>query len=62
MPVPVKEVRDAAAFGQVHHERVAIDVVPGVLVVQRGKVGAFELGAFAFLVPVDRDGMAVGVE
>ena len=62
MPAPIEEVRDAAALGQVHHERIAVDVVADVLVVQPGKVGAFELGALPLAIPVHGDRVAVGIE
>ena len=49
MPLGVEEPREVAALGEVHHERVAIDVVAGVLVIQPRHRPAFERRALDLL-------------
>ena len=62
MPFGVEEPREVAVLRQVHHERVAIDVVAGVLVIQPRHRAAFERRALVRVVPIDDEPMAVGIE
>ena len=62
MPAAIEETGERAALGHVHHERVAVDVVADVAVVEPGHRAALELGAFPLAVPVDRQQVAIGVE
>jgi hypothetical protein len=49
-------------LNQVEHEPVAVVVVPGVLLVDEGRLRALVRGAQGLLVPVDDEVEAVGVE
>ena len=62
MPVRVEKPREIAALRHVHHERVAIDVVAGVLVIQPRHRAAFVRRALFLVVPIDDQAVAVGVE
>ena len=62
MPAPVEEGRQRPVLRHVHHERVAVDVVADVVVVQPRHVAALELGALPLAIPVDGDDVAVGIE
>ena len=62
MPPAVEEIRERAVLGHVHHEGVAVDVMADVAVVQPRHVRAVKLGALPLAVPVNREGMTIGVE
>ncbi len=62
MPLAVEKAREIAALRQVHHERVAVDVVAGVLVVGPRHRTAFDHGPFVLVVPVHDQPVAIGVQ
>ena len=62
MPLRVEEPRQVAVLRHVHHERVAIEVVAGVLVIQPRHRPALVRRALLLPVPVDDQPMAVGIE
>ena len=62
MPVRVEKPREVAVLRHVHHERVAIDVVAGVLVIQPRHRAALIRGALLLVVPIDHKTMAVRIE
>jgi hypothetical protein len=62
VPLHVEESGEVPALGQVHHERVAIDVVPCVRVVEAGHRASVERRATLAAVPVDDKPFAVRVE
>ena len=62
MPVAVHEPREVAALREVHHERVTIDVVAGVLLVEPRHRPAFPRRTLLLLVPVGDQPLAVGVQ
>ena len=62
VPAPVEEIGHGAVLSQVQHERVAIDVVAGVAVVEPGHRRVLERRAAGLLEPVDDELVAVRVE
>ena len=62
MPRRVEEAGEVAVLDHVHHERVAVDVVADVLVIQPRHRPAFERRALGALIPVNHQTMTVGVE
>ena len=62
MPLTVEEARQQPVLLQVQHERVAVDVVAGVLVVEPRDRAAFERGVLVLAVPVGDHRVAVRVE
>ena len=62
MPLRVEEPRQVAVLRQVHHERVAVDVVAGVLVIQPRHRRRLRTASPSALVPVDDQAMAVRIE
>ena len=62
MPFPVEKAREVAALGEVHHERIPIDVVTGVLVIGPRHRAAFKRGRLVSVVPVHDEPVAVGIE
>jgi hypothetical protein len=62
MPVAVEEARERAVLRHVQHERIAVDVVAHVAVVEPRHRGALELGPLPALVPIDGQHVPVGIE
>ncbi len=61
-PVAKEDLRPVARLDRVLHERVAVVVVPDVVVVQRRRAQPLVLGADRLVVPIRDDDLAVGVE
>ena len=62
VPLRVEEPRQVPILDHVHHEPVAIDVVADVLVIEPRHRSTLERRAFLFVVPVDDETMAVGIQ
>ena len=62
MPLAVEKAREVAALCEIHHERVAVDVVSCVLVIRPRQRPALERRPLVLVVPVDHETMPVGVE
>ena len=62
MPLGVEEPREVPVLRHVHHERVAIDVVAEVLVIEPRHGTALQRRALLLVVPIDDQPMAVRIE